>query len=118
MSDHRALPRVLADWRLVIYSLGLLAILVVRRTLGVESTLGVLLTGVALTAMVGTYAAELWVTSDPPSRRPVWLLVGIVGLAIGATAMLAGYVAPGLVFAAGGLFFVRSGATHSPEGEA
>lgn len=115
MTRHPGLPGVLASWRVAIYSLGLLAILAVRQTQGVESTSGVLLTGAVLTAMVGTYAAELWVDSDPASRRPKRLLLGVAGLAIGATATLAGSVAPGLVFATGGLFFVQSGARPHTE---
>ncbi|MFC5368902.1 hypothetical protein [Salinirubrum litoreum] len=103
----RGLFAVLVDRRLWIYGGGLAAVLLVRSTLAASTLRSVVVAGV-LSAMVVTYAGEVWLDADAASVGRVAVAVGVVGVAVGVFLTIGGDLR-GLLFLAGGLLFLNRG---------
>lgn len=106
MASATVLQR-LVDRRLWVYGGGLACILLAR-TATPPSSARALAVSLVLGAMVLTYAAELWHSTDQPTVRPLVLTAGVAGVVVGCWVVLTGRLA-GLLFLAGGLLFVNRG---------
>lgn len=96
---------VLAARRWWIYGGGLAVILALRLQF-VEPRVRLLVVSVVLGVMVLTYAAELWHAGGEGIASPTLLGLGFAGVVAGFWSALSG-TPPGLLFAGGGLLFLK-----------
>lgn len=106
MTASRALSG-LAARRWWLYGGGLGVILALRVQF-VESTARLFVVSVVLGVMVLTYAAELWHAGDGGDAKPALVVLGYVGVVAGVWLALSGTL-PGVLFAGGGLLFLKQG---------
>ena len=103
----RALFAAVVARRLWVYAGGLLVVLGVRSTLA-PSTARSVVVATVLSAMVVTYAGEVWFDADAASVGRLAVTGGVVGVAVGVFLTLGGDLR-GLLFLAGGLLFLNRG---------
>jgi hypothetical protein len=111
----RALFAALVARRLWVYGGGLLVVLGVRSSLPPSTGRSVVVAAV-LSAMVVTYAGEVWLDAEAGSVGRLAVAGGVVGVAVGVFLTLGGDLR-GLLFLAGGLLFLNRGLGGAPTTE-
>jgi hypothetical protein len=108
----RALFAALVARRLWVYGGGLAVVLGVRSSLAPSTARSLVVAGV-LSAMVVTYAGEVWLDADAGSVGRLAVAGGVVGVAVGVFLALGGDLR-GLLFLGGGLLFLNRGLGGTP----